>query len=94
MTTNARAAGPDAGSGRGRYLLGGATALLRQVAGRIAAGEFGDIGCRPVGSGPDALAIEADIATLTRLRADHPALVIEPDDTLPEPRPAWPPGIG
>ena len=94
MTTNTHAAGPSAGSGRDRYLLGGDPALLREIAGRIATGGLDATVRGTVGSAPDVLVIEAGAATVARLRADHPGLVIEADEVLPDPSPAWPPWIG
>jgi hypothetical protein len=86
------AAGPLAGSGRGRYLISaGDPALLREIAGRVTSG--GGRVVRTIGAGPDVLVVEADAAAVRRLNTDFPGgLEIETDERLPEPGPAQPPG--
>jgi hypothetical protein len=99
MTDSGHAAGPLAGSGRGRYLIGADDpALLRLVAHRIATGELQPAGGatvhRTIGSAPDALVVEAKRTAVNQLLVDHPGLLVEVDEELPEPGPAQPPGVG
>ena len=99
MTSSSHAAGPLGGSGRGRYLIGADDpALLREIAGRIAAGALPPAGGatvhRMLGSAPDALVVEADGAAVEQLLTAYPGLQVEVDELLPEPGPAQPPGVG
>jgi hypothetical protein len=97
MTSSESAAGPLAGSGRGRYLIGADDpALLRKVADELGDHRYaGALLRRAVGSAPDALVVEADDDALDRLRGDYPGrLQIEIDAELPGPGPAQPPGVG
>jgi hypothetical protein len=99
MTDSEHAAGSLAGSGRRRFLIGADDpAILRLVADRIAAGELKPAGGatvhRTIGSAPDALVVEAERAAVNQLLVDHPGLLIEVDEELPEPGPVQPPGVG